>query len=117
MGYALGGVCHASLEAAALHACGSHFPVAGDAGALTSCSAASSGGVLTLVRTMPDGTSDTWTQALTAPPCNWADWPTSPAYLSPTDGAIVAGAVASVWITAFIWRSLRSVLGDQGEPD
>lgn len=43
------------------------------------------------------------------------DIPPNPFALSMEDGAAVSGAVASVWLAAWAWRAIYSVLRDRGE--
>lgn len=120
MGYAHGGICHNTLEAAALNACASAYPVAavvpGSLGSAvyvqTDCTGVNASGGLTIVKRTQGQLDQTFTATVGFPACDWADFPGNPAFISPTDGAIVAGAIVSLWGIAFGFRALVGVLKD-----
>jgi len=113
------GTCFQTLQGAAESACAFDFPVLdSQAGVVsrTACTgsvvAGNSASLSLLVTDSALGTSSS-SIAVVFPPCDVATFPGSPAHLSPADGALVAGAIATLWIGAFVWRALRDTLSDR----
>ena len=112
------GVCFASQAAAARNEC-SVMARAGNQGMTCSAVAAgpseTAGGAVTPTFTQRwqasgSTTFTTVTVALPLQPCEMEDyWPWA---LSVADGALIAGAVASVWIGGAVWRWLQRVVSE-----
>lgn len=121
MGFAYKDYCYPTQAEAAARVCANSYPVEYNNGAtlyVASCTGVNGSNALTITRTA-NGASPT---ALTIPTafstCTWSDYPSSPAHLSPTDGALVAAAIASVWASAWAWKALASVVrGNENDPE
>lgn len=121
MGFAYRDWCYSTQASAAAKLCADSYPVnsINSSGSLVTvnCTGVDSSSDLLLSKSI-DGSSSTGMTVQTAfSPCSWSDYPSSPAALSPTDGAIVAGAVATVWIAAWAWKAIYRTLDDTGSDD
>jgi len=121
MGYAANGFCFETPDAAAAYACGHDFPAvstmvdgAGHPASVVVECTATGGNVLTLQRDVNGAVDGTSTLALTAPPCDEMEWHTFyPFSWSASDGALVGGAIVTVWLVAWGWKAIYAVLGDK----
>lgn len=122
MGTAANGYCHATAELAASHVCGTVYPlasagVAGDGSAVSvavQCSGAA-GTTLTLHRYRDGVDLGPHTVEFAGAPCDELEWLTHyPFSLSATDGALLGGAIASVWFAGAAWRWVARVLHVDG---
>ena len=116
MGVAFGGICHATpLEAAQL-ACANSYPVSGvtSSGALVvfNCSGVGAGGALTIDRYLDGAPLQSISVPAAFPACDWNDFPSNPAGLTVTDGVVLSGAIVGLWMIAWSFRVLRTVLKD-----
>lgn len=125
MGIAANGFCHATAEDAALHACGTLYPlatagVAGDGSAVTvlvQCSGVT-GTTMNLQR-YRDGV-DLGSQAVSfvGAPCDEMVWLTyTPFSLTAEQGSILACAVAAVWGIGWCWKAFQRTLNSGVEPE
>lgn len=118
MGVAASGQCLPTLADAAAYACGTAWPVAAtgvdSTGAVTSAvveCASTSGATLTLHRYKNAGAPAIQTLNYAGPPCDELQWLTySPFGLSATDGALMATAIAGVWLAAWGWKAVTRTL-------
>lgn len=117
MGIAAHGRCFPTLEDAAAYSCGTSYPVAA-AGVAPDGSALSvvvqcegtTGSVLNLARYRND-VGVPGTVQFAGPACDELEWLTYyPFSLSATDGALIGGAVASVWLAGAAWRYVTKAL-------
>jgi hypothetical protein len=123
MGFALHGFCHSTITQASTQACANQYPVAGvvsgslgtSVAAVISCEGVATDGALQLQKRHDGALVSSFTQAMAYPPCDWADFPSNPAALTPTDGALVGAAVASVWLAAWAWKAIYKTLDDTGD--
>lgn len=115
MGYAYNSFCHATVQEAALQACANAYPVASiEAGAVVvaACSGVDASGAQTVVKTVDGVAAPSVSVPAYFASCEWETFPSNPAHLSPLDGALVAGAVATVWLSAWGFKAVRYVLQD-----
>lgn len=125
MGVASNGHCHADAAAAALYACGTAFPVAnagvasdGSAYSVVIECASTTGATLNLQRYRNGGSPSNQSVAFAGPTCDELQWLTyTPFSLSATDGALLATAVAGVWLAAWGWRAVIRTLAAGDSPD
>lgn len=114
--------CFADASAALSNLCAAGYPVVAATG-VVSCTSSSATSLVLSVSTIPAGCSGTCSPTVgsvtitpTLRACDETDWLSYyPLSLSVADGLIVSGAIASVWIIAWVWRSLVAALGSDGE--
>jgi hypothetical protein len=126
MGVASNGHCLPTAEAAAAYACGTAYPVAsaglapdGSAVAVMVQCSGVTGTDLDLVRSR-NGVSVTESLGFAGPTCDELEWLTfNPFGMSVADGALVGGAIASVWCAAVAWKYVTRTLkvGDGGDDE
>lgn len=118
MGFAAGGFCHATKEAAAAYDCGTNYPAvwgSGDSLVVTSCTAWSDAG-LSLSKSLDGGPALPFGVVVTYPECSPTEWMTyHPFSLSIGDGAALVAGVCAVWFAAAAYRFARKALGDHNE--
>lgn len=115
MGYAYNSFCHPTVVDASLQACANAYPVVaieGGAVVVASCSGVDASGALTVVKSVDGSASASIAVPAYFASCEWETFPNSPANLSIVDGALVAGAVASVWFIAWGTKALRYAIQD-----
>lgn len=98
--------------------CAENYPITwgngGSAYRLT-CAGTDSSGSLILTKSIDGASPQSLTVQTQFAACDWADFPSNPAALTPTDGALVGAAVASVWLAAWAWKAIYKTLDDTGE--
>lgn len=118
MGVAANGFCHATAEDAALHACGTLYPlstvgVAGDGSVVTAvvqCSSVS-GTAMTLERVRDGVSLGDQTVAFVGAPCDEMVWLTyTPFSLTAEQGSVLACAIVAVWGVGWAWKAIAKTL-------
>jgi len=118
MGFAVNGRCFDDAASAAAYACGRDYPLASvmvdvsghPASVVVECTGTTDN-VLTLQRDVNGSVDGVSALALSPPACDVMEWHTYyPFSWSASDGALIAGAVVSVWGIAWGWKALRAVL-------
>jgi len=120
MGFAYRDYCYSTQVSAAAKLCADSYPVNSiNGGSLVTvnCSGVNDSSQLILSKLVDGASSSGITVSTEFPACSWSDYPSSPVALTPTDGAIVAGAVAAVWISAWAWKAIYRTLDYSGSDD
>lgn len=114
MGYAYGQVCYETAYQAAQSVCAAEYPISSGTSVI-SCTSASSGMSSPLLNLRNATSSTTWTNssvAVSFPVCDWNTFVSSPLSLNVEDGFLLSSAIVGLWILAWSFRVLRSVLRD-----
>ncbi len=114
MGVAAGGRCFDTADAAAAWVCGSAFPVAsvgidsaGSAYTVTAMCTGVTGTALSIQRVRNGGTPQTQSVTFAGPVCDQLEYLAhNPFGMSAADGALVAAAVAGVWLAGWAWKAI-----------
>lgn len=115
MGYAYNDYCHSTVQEASQQVCANAYPVQAQAGGVlyvSSCGGAT-GDQLSITTTANGSPTASFSVPVSFNSCTWSDYPSSPAHLSPVDGAAVAAAIAAVWLAAWGWRAVYEMLRDR----
>lgn len=119
VGFAAAGRCFPTATEAAAYVCGASFPVTTSSTTVASVwSCMSSTSTALNLRRNQSGSIVNLDQSVTVSfsSCETTDWAAYyPFGLTVSDGLLVGGAVATVWIGAFVWKALRRTLGERDE--
>lgn len=119
MGFAAGGICHATEFDAAAYHCASAFPMSSSsAGGSVHlyCVEATASGTLSLLRTefksgmVPAVSAKNYSVGFVPSPCDDSMLSGNPFVLSLGEGALISAAVLGVWAIAACWRELAAFI-------
>jgi len=112
MGFAHGGLCFPTQSAAALHECGTDYPVFVQSGTTmysTVCSGLAANQTSLALRPFTNATQGTlYNRPTFYPACDESEWLSyQPWSMSTADSVLISAAVIGVWLLAAGWRSIR----------